>query len=319
VSDLFKSLSGGIARFAFAWLLPSAVTLGLAWIFLSKEVAKTGIGEVIGDSAATSSWAPPAIFALLTLTLALVFAYTSLPIYRVLEGLALPPVVQQALLRRQAAAWHQLRQAERRSEAGLRVDPLLIERRDAYPLEIKSIRPTRLGNALAALEEYGNTRFSLDSQRYWYELNAVASDGLRRELEDARAPVDFFVSAIAHSALLGTFSLVVGVASGSPAAFLLCILSFAIIPVAYNGAVKNVKDWAGSVRALVNLGRLPLASSLGIAMPDKLDDERHMWESFTGAIVLADASFIDNYDDHRVQSMDQHDEPEEGTPVGGEG
>ncbi len=48
----------------------------------------------------------------------------------------------------------------------------------------------------------------------------------------------------------------------------------------YRVAVVATDDWAGAVRALVNLGRQPLATSIGLALPRSLDDERTMWTRF---------------------------------------
>ncbi|MCZ4095342.1 MULTISPECIES: hypothetical protein [Streptomyces] len=38
-----------------------------------------------------------------------------------------------------------------------------------------------------------------------------------------------------------------------------------------------VDEWAAAVRALVNVGRKPLAESLGLAPPSGLEAERTMW------------------------------------------
>ena len=45
----------------------------------------------------------------------------------------------------------------------------------------------------------------------------------------------------------------------------------------YRLAVVATDEWAGAVRAMVNLGRHPLAAALGLTLPQKLDDERAMW------------------------------------------
>ena len=53
--------------------------------------------------------------------------------------------------------------------------------------------PTRLGNAIRRLEEYGHNRYRLDSQALWYELTAAAPKQLSQQVDTARAGVDFFV------------------------------------------------------------------------------------------------------------------------------
>lgn len=45
----------------------------------------------------------------------------------------------------------------------------------------------------------------------------------------------------------------------------------------YRVSVVATDDWAGSVRAMVNLGRQPLAASMGLELPKAITDERIMW------------------------------------------
>jgi hypothetical protein len=45
----------------------------------------------------------------------------------------------------------------------------------------------------------------------------------------------------------------------------------------YRTAVAATDEWAAAVRALVNVGRAPLAHSLGLALPKSLLEERSMW------------------------------------------
>ena len=49
----------------------------------------------------------------------------------------------------------------------------------------------------------------------------------------------------------------------------------------YRIAVVATDDWAGAVRAMVNLGRQPLATSIGLTLPNTIDEERVMWSLTT--------------------------------------
>ena len=76
-----------------------------------------------------------------------------------------------------------------------------------FPSDDEEIAPTRLGNAIRALETYGPTRFELDSQVLWSELCAVVPKYLQTELDRSRATVDFFVALIFLSALFGAVTI----------------------------------------------------------------------------------------------------------------
>jgi hypothetical protein len=45
----------------------------------------------------------------------------------------------------------------------------------------------------------------------------------------------------------------------------------------YYAAVKATDAWASSVKAMVDVGRIPLAKALGLQIPAKLAEERDMW------------------------------------------
>jgi hypothetical protein len=50
--------------------------------------------------------------------------------------------------------------------------------------------PTRLGNILAAYENYPNVKYGLDSVFYWYRLWVVLDKDLREEIDNAQSVVD---------------------------------------------------------------------------------------------------------------------------------
>src|SRR5262249_46583191 len=144
-------------------------------------------------------------------------------------------------------------------------------------------KPTRLGNALTAMETFGVTRYGLDSQTLWYELQSVVCT-TRRNTEDGRAPVDFFVSSIAHMSLFSVVAIGVGLGTINLRIVSIGLVTMATVPLSYRLAVKNVKDWGQAVKALVNLGRIPLAHRMGLIMPHELDEERNMWASYLSVI-----------------------------------
>ena len=76
-----------------------------------------------------------------------------------------------------------------------------------YPEASSDVLPTRLGNGHRAFERYGESRYGLDSQSLWYELLAVAPPTSRSEVDETRSPVDFFISAMVHLAMLSTASI----------------------------------------------------------------------------------------------------------------
>lgn len=292
MADLLKSLTGGIARFALAWFLPVAVAVGLFWAACIPALARQGLLPALtGAHASGKAGRDPltalGIAAFFTFAISIALAYASQLIYRILEGYHLPmPIDHRWTLRqrRRHARLISKKAVLERTQAGRQSKAygLVIEILGLYPESPDRIMPTRLGNALRTLEGYALDRYGMDSQQFWYELVGTADERVVREMEEMRAQVDIFVAGVSVSLLLTLASLgVAGVSNDRIPPFLLAIGSIAVAPVAYRGAVRNMKDWANSVRALVNLGRLKVADSLGLLMPWRIEDEITMWRAMS--------------------------------------
>jgi hypothetical protein len=299
MTDLLKSVTGGIARFALSWVLPCAVGVGLFWAVCVPPLAdqrawslvtglngsaSRGVGEAVGVAAFAS------------FGIAVLLAYSSQLIYRVLEGYHLPRVLDRYWTGRQRRRYLRNVAVKRRLDSckGGRQSKrygLAMEQLGLYPESPERIMPTRLGNALRSLEGYGADRFGLDSQQFWYELVGTADEAVRRESEEARSQVDVFVAAISVAAFLAiacvAVCLQIGI-RGAPLA--LGLASLAFLPIAYWQALRNMKEWTNSVRAMVNLGRRKVAEGIGLEMPWKLDHERDMWHSLSLVLHYRDAS-----------------------------
>lgn len=275
MGDLFKALGSGLAQYVYAWLMPSIVTSGVFFLVvlpqLGAQVEVTGIGTI-------------GVFALGVFSLSTVFAYTSRPLYQFLEGYTMPGWLARRLLRRTRRRYVRLVARTRRGAQPRRhfaAESLL-----AYPDSVGLLLPTRLGNALRAMESYGQSRFGLDSQTFWYEIQAVAEDRIRDQTQEARAAVDFFMSSIAHLMLL-TCACVVLAPAADQAFVPLAVAAVcaALIPAAYSQAVRNVGEWRFSVQALVNTSRPALAEALSLTLPETYEQERDMWRNATALVV----------------------------------
>jgi hypothetical protein len=151
------------------------------------------------------------------------------------------------------------------------------------------------------MERYGDNRYGLDSQSLWFELEAAVPAILLKDYEDARATVDFFVSSIAHLALLGVSSVAIGVVRSAPGPLLVGMVSLLLTPVAYEGALRNMGEWRDVVQAMVNTGRLSLAGALGLSMPDRFSDEIAMWSRFTEFVNTGDTKLLPLLDRYRYK------------------
>jgi hypothetical protein len=157
---------------------------------------------------------------------------------------------------------------------------LLAERLRRYPVDDEQILPTRLGNAIRRFEEYGYDRYRLDIITMWHALNGVVSDQLRKQVDASRASVDFFVCLIYGHVVVALAAIAALITSPHQFAGPVAAIGIAVglSVLWYWMAVRGTDEWAAAVRGLVDVGRKPLADSLGLDLPGTLGQERRMWE-----------------------------------------
>ncbi len=281
MGDIAKGVLGGGWALLVGWVLPSAINLAVFFFAVAPSLQDLGLMRRVWPSSQSSTMTLLLICAVL---LGLVLSALQQPLFRILEGYTLWP--QRAYdrgLRTQRARRQRL--TERVAEPGqpaLRL-AVLQEKLSRYPVSDEQITPTRLGNAIRRFEEYGHDRYRLDTQVLWNELTSVAPQPAVRQTETARTPVDFFVALLYGHALLALVSLAALADDDRDVGLLTAtaVIALALIPVWYRSAVVATDEWAAAVRALVNVGRRPLADALGLVLPKELAEERRMWQLVT--------------------------------------
>lgn len=308
MSDLFQNLTAGFSRFVLAWLVPSMATVSLFAIFLYPHVSHSSLLVPVERVTRAGKLDGAVVFALGTLLLSLLFALTSLPLNRLLEGYTLPPSLRRYLLAKEVRRLARLRMlylnTPRRFVA---FRGQIKEQIDLYPTNRAQIMPTRLGNAWKAAETYGSRQFSLDGQTFYYELQGVVPGTVRKDLEDARAQVDFFIAFVGQLGLLSIVSLVVAVSSAFAPAIILAIVCTISARLAYMAAVKNMTDVRYALQALVNVGRPGLAEALGYRLPTTLSRERELWAAWMRFITQQQPSELEELDSERAGVANERD------------
>ncbi|MFF0780696.1 hypothetical protein [Streptomyces sp. NPDC003720] len=314
MGDIAKGVLGGGWSLLVGWILPTAINLGIIAIAIAPSLRNVPVMDQV-YLASTST--KTLLLLTCAVLLGLVLSALQNPLYRILEGYLLwPPRLYVRCSRRHRERRNDLtdrlmemRQARRaESEAALSPEAarnrqrqatpaipgarrrpnhqrtatqqaLLAERLARYPVDDDQITPTRLGNAIRRLEEYGHDRYRLDSQVLWNELTATAPEQARRQVDIARTSVDFFIALLYGHAVLIVVAISAISASSADVPTLLgtAVSLSAAVPLWYRAAVIATDEWAAAVRALINLGRQPLARAMGLTLPQDIQEEREMW------------------------------------------
>ncbi|KAK1181407.1 hypothetical protein B7755_026655 [Streptomyces sp. NBS 14/10] len=313
MGDIAKGVLGGAWTLLVGWILPTALNLSVFFFTVAPSLHHIDLAQRLWPSSKVDT---ALLLLTVSLLLGLVVSAVQTLLYRLLEGYVLwPAAAYDARCRRHRQTKRDLGdrlallRLEGRERAGglspeatrqladLRANPrigraarrdrlrtaaqraLLQERLRRYPIADDQVAPTRLGNAIRRLEEYGYDRFRLDTQVLWGELTGTAPEQVRRQEELARVSVDFFIALLYGHAAVAAAALA-ALASGDadrPVLLTTAAVLVALIPLWYRSAVTATDEWAAAVRALVNVGRKPLAESLGLALPSELAAERTMW------------------------------------------
>jgi hypothetical protein len=335
VNDIAKGILGGGWSLVAGWILPTTINVLLFGFLVLPSVHR---GPLVDDVLRASATQQSFVAFGGSVVIGLVLSALQTPLYRLLEGYLLWPAAlaqksrsrqlrRKKLLEDRLEAIHlrslqlqgnlvELEDKKRLEE--LAADPrvkhfahrdeklttvqqaLLRERLRRYPVSDAQVAPTRLGNAIRRLEEYGYQRYRLDSQALWYELTATAPTQLRQQVDLARAGVDFFVCLLYGNLVVAVTALASLSAYGRHYIHLLltAIVMILLARLWYRLAEVASDDWAIAVRALVDVGRKALAESLGLLIPKELIREREMWRSYSRFVRRP-------YDDSSAATLDE--------------
>jgi hypothetical protein len=295
MSEILKDLWGKL----YAWALPSALAVGTAWLFLLPQLG--GRIDLAKDNERL-------IFLALTGALAVSLSSLSTQLYRLLEGYMWPGWLAEWGQRRQCAQKKALQAAVMVAGKGWRRD-VALENLDRYPTDDAQIVPSRFGNAIRAFETYGITRFNMDSQTLWHELLAVTPKYIESEINSARSSVDFFVALLYLSIFFGFACLVLGSIEHFKIGILvLTVPAFSLAFLCHWLAIRATDAWSYPIHALVNLGRVKLADSLGLELPETLEEEKKMWGLVTMYAYYASREYGEALDAYRKAPTEQRGE-----------
>lgn len=156
------------------------------------------------------------------------------------------------------------------------------------------VRPTDLGTAVAAYEEYSNERYGIDMTVLFTRLLFVTDDKVQGRLNSASTYIDF---AVISSFLCGTLACMpllafwISTAPGVPVtdhARLLTALWMVAFYFFYRIAVLSVRAYGELVRAVVDLYRGKVLDAMEIERAPTLAEECAIWRNLKAFITFGE-------------------------------
>jgi hypothetical protein len=217
---------------------------------------------------------------------------------------------------RYATAWQRSRRdrltrAERLPE-GTPLTDAIIQQAGAAASELRRrfpaapfLRPTALGNVLAAMTETAGQPYGLDAVVAWPRLYPLLGEELKSTVNDRRDTLDASVRMTATMTVTAIVSVILLSWSGWWA--LLALIPLGIAALSYHAAVQAALAYAETVHVAFDLHRRDLLSALRMELPTRQDAERALNQQWCNlwrqGIPLPDTlEFFTNSNDARQPS-----------------
>jgi hypothetical protein len=277
MKDLVPGAAAAFGRFVSAFLLPSAVAAGLFAFWVLPAVEERSPFRRTDSLGAAERLAALGVAAVL---LALVTAVMTPAIHGVLEGYIWKGRLYARRVKHFTERWSALQSAVR-TATDARAPAFKAATRELrlYPADPAYIMPTALGNRVSAAETYGLTRYGLDSVTLFYELKSSVDDSLANDVESSNNLIESLVGSVFLGLLFSIVSLAVAAWAWAWEPMLGAAFGLIVVVGSYWGAVAAGRMYITTSRALVNMGRKPLADKLGLSLPKTLEAEQEMWRA----------------------------------------
>jgi len=141
-----------------------------------------------------------------------------------------------------------------------------------FPMPDHLLRPTALGNVLAAMEDSAGRAYGLDAVTAWPRLYPVLGEQPKSLVDDRRDALDSAVRMAVTMAVTTVVSLVLLLWSGWWV--LLALIPLGVAVVTYNGAVQAALGYAETVHVAFDLHRADLLIALRMELPTRQEAER---------------------------------------------
>jgi hypothetical protein len=150
----------------------------------------------------------------------------------------------------------------------------------------ENLRPTRLGNALTAAEDYPRDLYRIDSVLWWPRLVTQLSEGLQQQIDATVVPMVALLNLASAFAVLGVGGAVyLYLVNHTPGLFLVPLWGGVVLAwLAYRAAVTQAVGYGHVIRVAFDFHRHDVLKQMQIPLPNDLLEERVLWKALSSWI-----------------------------------
>lgn len=302
---------GGLFERQFMVAYWGPIFIGAAFLAAVVALARgisTAIADFAGLSAIEQILYGAAILIGITV-IAYVLSVLTMPMIRIYEG-HWPPWIR--TLAYPLVAWQKHRHSsilDRMEENPGKDNTISPAYREAlyryystYPRNPKLVKPTSIGNILAAAEEYPRLRYNVNAALWWPRLFAVMPEAHRGQVEASILPMIALLN-------LTTIVFLVGLGGGAWLILaqglhlwaIVCIIIGLILAfLCYRAAAIQAVRYTLTVRTAFDLYRFDLLKQMHIPLPSP-KEERALWDHLEKWLYIGDLrSIVARYDHNEI-------------------
>lgn len=154
------------------------------------------------------------------------------------------------------------------------------------------LEPTALGNLLAALEEYGTARYSIDVGSLWPRVEPLATKEQLAAIKSSQLNLETCVNITVAFLACALFPVITQLLPSYHSLGWIYSLSFSLTSLAlawisYYGTLVAAELLAGRMKALIDINVLPLLRKLGL-QPSTAKQYREMLDAVSAFLVSAE-------------------------------
>lgn len=153
-----------------------------------------------------------------------------------------------------------------------------------FPEQDAAVLPTKLGNSIAAFEEYPMRHYGIDAIQLWSHLLPVLSEKQYATfVEREKALLDFMLNMALLMSILSLEGIILELL-GYRTGIWLTLISAAGAYSFYRGAIASALSWGKTVKVAFDLYRHELADRLALRPAWSLSEEKDQWERLSDFI-----------------------------------
>lgn len=172
-----------------------------------------------------------------------------------------------------------------------------------YPSRRDQVLATRLGNTIAAFEDYPRTRYGIESTVLWGRLVPVLKEKKYLEfVTQEKAVFDFLMNTCVVTVFLG-FEFTYLMLFWKPwIAPLVVVFTVFLVWILYNGMIIAARQWGTTVRVAFDLYRHDLHGRLGLKESYCFAEERNRWKAVSEFLFCRRDGVLEAFDEFMPQT-----------------